>query len=160
MDRRWLCGVVVVLLSVAPSVASATDEGARVRAEASSGVAAIESSATHVRSLLQVARAQRNALEIACVNEKLTRVDVALRIGQDLAARAIAAWKNKERVAARVELAGLASRRDAARIAAREADACRPPQEVIAAPNERTYVRVIVDESLPDGVTDYPTERW
>ena len=142
--------------------ASRMSQLSRIGEQTDASLAAIEAASMRVRVLLQTARAGRDALEIACVGDKLTKIDVAMRVARDHATRAqLASGKVDvvEREQSRWELVRLEARRDAARGAAREAAACiaRREEGGGASGGEETRVRMFIDEILPDGVTDYPS---
>lgn len=143
------------------SPAKALPEAIAARTSAEAHVASIVAIAARVRSLLQSARASRDARVIACVDETLTRVDVESRAARDQAESAFVAWTRGDRRVAHWEMVRLEKHHDLASHAARDADACAPSAlgRAVLGPRDATTVRMFVDPSLPTDVVEFPSER-
>jgi len=110
-------------------------------------LSAMEGDAHHVATLLRNARAARAPGPIKCVDGFLSQIDAGVRHGRDDLADIRSATLTGDDAAARRALGSLASRREAARIAAFGADVCASP--AMATTQDHTVVHVIVDPKLP-----------
>ncbi len=117
-------------------------------AQAAGMLAAMEGNAARVATMLRQARAARPppAAQVKCIDAALSRVDVAVRSGKDDVAQVRTAIRAGDASAAHRALVALGSKRQAARDATMEADACRAG---LPHATEGTVVRVVVDRSLP-----------
>jgi hypothetical protein len=116
-------------------------EAHAARAAATANVGVMESVARRARVILQTARYTGQARDVACANEGLSRVDMALRVGRDYAHRVLEAWDHGDVVAARSELSRLSTTTAAARAAGAQAEFCIDAPR----PSEGTTVRLIID---------------
>jgi len=116
-------------------------EAQAARAQATAHVWMMESVARRARVILQTARYTGKEKDVACANEGLSRVDMALRVGRDRALKVIAAWDRGDASLARAELARLTTTTEAARAAGAQAEFCIDAPR----PSEGTTVRLIID---------------
>ena len=123
------------------SNANVVSEAHAAKSAAFEAVSSIDRAASHVRSLLRRARAGGTRDEIACVDEGLSRSDVALRRARTEAAAAQEAYAQGNVVEARKANDRVLRARDDAKRAASAADACFAPP----ARTTPTQVRVVVD---------------
>ena len=100
------------------------DEALRAAAEARSLVATMQSSARLARFALEQARARRDADEVRCADEALSRADVALRYGRQDASLLVDELGAHDMAAASATLQRLRQRGTAARDAAASASFC------------------------------------
>ncbi len=113
-------------------------------AQAERLVMAMDATSDHVRQLLRRARAQRATRGVGCLDEALSRVDVALRVGREEARAAREAAHDGDDVEAQRHLARVARLRDMSRSAAAMGQICAAGPEFLPYV-EGTTVRVIVD---------------
>jgi hypothetical protein len=116
-------------------------EARAAKAMASQAIATLDATAAQVRTLLRKARARGMRDEIACVDEGLSRADVAMRNAREDAVAAQNAYAQGNVVDARKANDRVARARDNARIAASAASACIQPP----ARTSGTQVRVVMD---------------
>jgi hypothetical protein len=109
-------------------------------------VVAMDASSEHMRHLLRSARLQKWSRGIGCLDEALSRVDVALRAARDEARGARDAAREGEAELARAHLARVVRLREMARAAAAGGQMCAAGPEL--QPFEGTSVRVIVDPRI------------
>ncbi len=131
---------------IAVASAPAPEEGAEARAAATQAdalVVAMDASSEHVRRLLRRARTQKLTRAVGCLDEALSRVDVALRVAREEARGARDAAREGDAVLARAHLARVARLREMARAGASGGEMCAAGPEL--QPFEGTSVRVIVD---------------
>jgi hypothetical protein len=115
-------------------------------AQADALVVAMDASSEHVRHLLRKARAQKWAHGVGCLDEALSRVDVALRAAREEARAAREAAHEGDAVLARGHLTRVARLREMARAAASGGQMCAAGPELQAF--EGTSVRVTVDPRI------------
>ena len=121
--------------------ANVVNEARAAKSAAFEAIAAIDRAAGHVRILLRRARSGGTRDEIACVDEGLSRSDVALRRARIEAAAAQEAYAQGNVQDARKANERVRRAREDARYASAAADACfGPPPRTTA-----TQVRVVVD---------------
>ena len=116
-------------------------EARAAKAIAAQAIATLEATSAQVRTLLRRARARGSRDEIACVDEGLSRADVAMRNAREDAATAQNAYAQGNVVDARKANDRVTRARDAARIAASAASACIQP----SARTSGTQVRIVMD---------------
>ena len=107
---------------------------------AAQAIATLETTSAQVRALLRRARARGIRDEIACVDEGLSRADVAMRNAREDATAAQNAYAQGNVADARRANDRVTRARDNARIAASAASACIQPQ----ARTSGTQVRVVM----------------
>ena len=140
----------VVLSSTGVRASDEDPDVQRARAEAHATLAAIDESARTMRDLLRAVRKRGKRAEIACVDEALSRTDVASRRARDDAAAVVAARARGDADDARAAERRLLLMRDAARVAVRQGRACvAPPPPPRTRPVLGTIVRVEIDPSIP-----------
>jgi hypothetical protein len=100
-----------------------------------------------VREDLRATRKRGTPKQIACVDEALSRSDVALRRAREAGAALLAAYQRSDLDAARVARQRLAELREAQRLAAREGAACSAPFVSVARVSSTT-VTVAVDPRI------------
>ena len=137
--------VVSAPTSTTPSAPNAPNEAVAAEARAAKAMAAqaiatLEGTSAQVRTLLRRARARGIRGEIACVDEGLSRADVAMRNAREDAAAAQNAYAQGNVVDARKANDRVTRARDNARIAASAASACIQPPERTSG----TQVRVVM----------------
>jgi hypothetical protein len=151
--------VVSVLVSPAPSradepapasvAAASPAEMAAARADVDGALRAMRATSLRVREMLRDARKRGTKQQIACLDEALSRSDVALRHARASGDGALAAYARGDLDEARVQLARVAEWREAQRLAARDGAACAPGAKVVEAARTATTVRVSVDPRIP-----------
>jgi hypothetical protein len=104
--------------SVAPA------EVSDARAQSDAAIATMESLSNRLRLVLQRTRGRERSSVVACVDEALTRVNVALRRGRDAVRRQNDAWDRGDAEAARAALRELLAYVYNARAAASNVDYC------------------------------------
>jgi hypothetical protein len=149
--------VVPVVVSIAhaherdPSV----DEATRARTEINGTLERMASASQRVRDLLRVARKRGTKAQVACVDEALSRSDVARRAARMEGLEAIGAYARSELETARAARARVAELDAVQRIAERDGGKCFPPPVVPHIP-PGTIVSVTVDKAIPDVRADAP----
>ncbi|MDB4933985.1 MAG: hypothetical protein JWP87_957 [Labilithrix sp.] len=130
------------------------DEGASpaeiadARTEIGTTLAQMRASSLRVRDHLRLTRKRGTRAQITCVDEALSRSDVALRRARDLADETLAAYGRNDFVAARLARHNLAELREAQRLTAIDATKCTPaPPPPIAIP-QGTTVKLEVDPRI------------
>jgi hypothetical protein len=120
---------------------SVESEARAARAQASASIWMMEGASRRARVILQTARKAGSEREVACANEALSRVDMALRVGRERAHQIFEDWSRGDVFAARVDLARLSVVTEAARSAGAGAEQCIDAPR----PAEGTTVRLIID---------------
>jgi hypothetical protein len=147
-----------VLVSVAhaddPPRVSAEITAAEVRAargELSVILARMTSTSRHARALLRDARKRGTEREVSCLDEALSRSDVAYRSAREHAVEALASYARNDVVSARAARARVLGLDEAQRVAARDGARClpRPAPPAGAQIVPGTFVRVTIDPSIP-----------
>jgi hypothetical protein len=128
------------------SAAAPAGEVAAARAEIESTLAQMRLTSRHVRDQLRLTRKRGTARQVVCVDEALSRSDVAVRRARDAGDAALAAYSRGEPEDARALLRRVAEIRDAQRVAARDGAACTPGPVVA---KNGTTVKVEVDPKIP-----------
>jgi hypothetical protein len=136
---RWLLGAAVVF---ACSTAFAADD-----LDATLGQ--MSKTSRSVRELLRTARKRGTEPQIKCVDESLSRVDVATREARAKAADARAAESRGDAVAARRAKLRIGELSEAVRLASRAANRCMPPPPPPPKVLLGTVVKVTVDPVIP-----------
>jgi hypothetical protein len=109
-------------------------------------VVAMDASSEHLRHLLGKARTHHWTRGVGCLDEALSRVDVALRAGREEARASREAVHAGDTDGARIHLVRLQRLREMARAAASFGQMCAAGPEL--QPFEGTSVRVIVDPQI------------
>jgi hypothetical protein len=102
-----------------------------------------------VRELLRKARKNAVEQQVRCVDESLSRVDVAAREARAKVGEARAARARGDEPAARDAARRIAELDAAVRLASRDANACIPPPPPPAKVLLGTVVKVTVDPTIP-----------
>jgi hypothetical protein len=121
------------------------------RAEIEATVAQMGSVALRVRDQLRAARRRGKKSQIACVDEALSRADVAVRRARTAGDEALAAYGRSDVPAARDSLRLLREIKESQRIAAEGVKCAAPPPRVARAaivPNVTT-VKLEIDPKIP-----------
>jgi hypothetical protein len=100
-----------------------------------------------VRDELRDARKHGSSTQVTCLDEALSRADVALRSARTAGDDALAAYARGDLDDARAARHRVAELREHQRIAARDGAACTPRKPVIVA-MQGTTVRVVVDPKI------------
>ena len=101
-----------------------------------------------VREQLRTARRRGTPPQISCVDEALSRADVALRRARELGDEAVAAYGRGAVDEARAVLRRLAEMKEVQRVAAATATSCTPSTVVLATPTNTTTVRLEISKSI------------
>jgi hypothetical protein len=135
--------------SVAPA---AQAEVVEARAQIEATVAQMRATTLRVRDQLRTTRTRGTKQQITCVDEALSRSDVALRRARETGDEALAAYMRGDVPTARSARARLVEIKEAQRLAATEGAACTPrPTAVALAQPGVTTVKLEVDARLPPG---------
>jgi hypothetical protein len=126
---------------------SLENEVRAAKATADQAIASMDSTAWRVRRLLRKARANGVRAEIACVDDGLSRADVALRVARDEWRNALDAFTRGDMDGARRSMLRLERAREGSRAAATSADGCFVDQAASSVTG--TQVRLILETRLP-----------
>ncbi len=154
--KRLIFGLAVGLVLAGPTgvagplgqtpTAHAEPDARAIAAHVDALVVAMDASSEHVRRLLRKARVQKWPRGVACLDEALSRVDVALRVAREEARGAREAAHGGDVDRARAHLSRVTRLREMARAGAAGGEMCAAGPEFQAF--EGTTVRVIVDASI------------
>lgn len=142
------------VLVVTPSAARA-DEGsseterASARAQIDAALVQMRATSGRVRDQLRTTRKRGNSRQITCVDEALSRSDVALRHARDVGSDVLAAYARDDVETARAALRRLAELKEAQRLAAVSASSCAPAQVALATPSNATNATTVKLEISP-----------
>lgn len=129
-----------------PDVVRETNEA---RAELEGALSHMSTTSRHVRDLLRATRNGGSPRQVACVDEGLSRADVALRMARAATEESLLAYGRSDLATARVARHRVAELAGYQRIAARDASVCKP--NVLASirtPPTGTRVEVSVDPHI------------
>lgn len=145
--RRW-CAVfaLVSLFSFSAAADEVPSEAERARSEIEGTIAGMRGRAQWVRGLLRDARRRGTSAQIACLDEALSRADVAVRRARENGDASIAAYADGHVDVAREQRRHVVEHHQAQVAAARDALACAPPRSVAS---NATTVKVDVDPKIP-----------
>jgi hypothetical protein len=119
-----------VLALALVSTPGRADEGAGeiapARSQVDASVAQMRATSLRVREQLRTTRKRGTRLQITCVDEALSRADVALRRAREVGEEALAAYARNDVDAAHASLRRLAELTESQRLAAATATACAP----------------------------------
>ena len=125
-------------------------EVAHARSEIEGTLVQMKSTALRVREDLRYTRRRGTKVQIACVDEALSRADVASRRARLAGDEALVAYGRGEVEQARAALRRLVEIRESQRLAARDGAQCTAAAARLAAPAQAaTTVRVDVDPAIP-----------
>jgi len=119
------------------------------RAELDSVIGSMRATSRRVRELLRSTRLRGTKAQIACVDEALSRSDVALRTAREAAEVAAAAHARGDLDAARDAERRVAELREAARLAARDGARCAVDAPKVVAQPGVTTVKVSWGPTAP-----------
>lgn len=140
----WLLGAAIVFLAC--SARAANDD-------LDATLASMTKTSKSVRELLRTARKMGTEAQVKCVDESLSRVDVASREARSKATEARAAASRGDAAAARVAKQRIGELAEAVRLASRDANRCMPPPPPPPKVLLGTVVKVTVDPALPPDST-------
>lgn len=148
--------LVLATLTLAPAAAAEetpwAEERATARADVESSLGTMSRTALRVRDMLREARRSGTKAQIVCLDESLSRADVALRRARESGALSLAGYARGDVELARAERRHVLEWREAQRLAARDASVCVPsPRGTLALGARRTATQVTlsVDPALP-----------
>jgi hypothetical protein len=128
-----------------------TGEAREARRELLGSIAEMRGASVRVRDQLRVTRRRGTKAQVTCVDEALSRADVALRHARDLSDEILGAYARGEGEAARAARGRLAELRTLQRFASVQATKCTPsaapPIQLVLV--ETTTVTVAVDPRIP-----------
>lgn len=140
--HRWLLGAAIVFACSAPSAGFASDD-------TDATLVRMAKTSKSVRELLRTARKRGTEQQIKCVDESLSRVDVASREARVKANEARAAEARGDAATARLAKQRIGELSEAVRLASRDANRCLPPPPPPPKVLLGTVVKVSVDPSIP-----------
>jgi hypothetical protein len=138
--QGWLLGAAIVFLSC--SAGAATDD-------LDATLTSMTKTSKSVRELLRTARKKGTEAQVKCVDESLSRVDVASREARSKATEARAAESRGDSAAARSAKQRISDLAVAVRLASRDANRCMPPPPPPPKVLLGTVVKVTVDPIIP-----------
>ena len=149
VPRAVVLGFALVLAGpVIVSIAHAEEsEAHRARAEMNGTLAGMTSASRQVREMLREARRRGVKPEVLCLDETLSRADVARRSARVQAAEALDAYVRSDVALARVARHRVAELAAVQRIAVRDANVC-VPHPAVEKPPPGTFVRITIDPSI------------
>jgi hypothetical protein len=144
---------VASILVVTPTAARA-DEGsspseiAAARAQIDAALVQMRATSARVRDQLRTTRKRGTSRQITCVDEALSRSDVALRRARDVGGDVLAAYARDDVDTARATLRRLAELKEAQRLAAAGASSCAPVRVALATPSTATTVKLEISPTI------------
>jgi hypothetical protein len=159
-----LAFALVLMAPVPASVARAEDAAAQASLQTEASGARVELDATmgrmttasrRVRDMLRDARKRGTRRQVACVDDALSRADVARRAARTQASEALAAYERSDLTSARAARARVVELDEAQRLAVRDGAACLP-RPVAERVTPGTVVHVVVDPAIPDVKPELP----
>ncbi|MBS2014375.1 MAG: hypothetical protein JST00_15920 [Deltaproteobacteria bacterium] len=146
-----LCGACCIFHTSAARADEAAAEPSpeeikQARAEIDAVLGEMRATSQRLREQLRAARQKGTRAQITCVDESLSRVDVALRTAKDAAGTSLRAYADKDVWSARDARRRMVEWRDAARIAAREGSSCAVSSIAL---KSGTTVTMSVDPKIP-----------
>ena len=126
----------------------ASNEVVAARSHVEAALVQMRATSFRVRDQLRTARKRGTPPQIACVDEALSRSDVALRRARELGDEATAAYGRGEVGEARAALRRLAETKEMQRAAAATATSCTPSAVVLRTPTNTTTVRLEISTSI------------
>ncbi len=135
------------------SVAARADGGAvfEARVQIETTLAQMRAGSIHVRDQLRLTRKRGTKAQVVCVDEALSRSDVALRHGRALGDEILAAYARNDPDGAHAGRARLVELHEAQRAASKQAAKCTPTAlpALPLASTSTTTVRVDIDPNIP-----------
>ncbi len=127
---------------------SVANEVAATRFQVDAALVQMRATSFRVREQLRTARKGGTAPQISCVDEALSRSDVAIRRARELGGEAVAASGRGEVDEARAILRRLAETKEIQRVAAATATSCAPHAVVLLTPTHTTTVRLEISKTI------------
>lgn len=146
--RSWMPALLLAALTFALVVPARAAERA-TDVDVDAAVARMRETSRSVRDLLRKARKRGTKQQIACVDEALSRVDVATRAAREQAAELRAAEQRGDAGGANAARAQIARLGEAVRLASAEGRKCMPPPAPPPKVLLGTVVKVEIDSSIP-----------
>lgn len=137
----------VLIFTMLPGRAEAETGSEATNVDAA--IARMRETSRSVRDLLRSARKRGTKQQVACVDEALSRVDVATRAAREQAIEARAAEQRGDAEGAQAARKQVARLAEVARLAATEGRKCMPPPAPPPKVLLGTVVRVVIDPSIP-----------
>ncbi len=144
--RSWMPALPLAALTFALVVPARAAERAT---DVDAAVARMHETSRSVRDLLRTARKRGTKEQIACVDEALSRVDVATRAAREQAAELRAAEQRGDAGGANAARAQIARLGEAVRLASAAGRKCMPPPAPPPKVLLGTVVKVEIDSSIP-----------
>ena len=126
----------------------ASNEVVAARSQVEAALVQMRATSFRVREQLRTARKRGTPPQITCVDEALSRSDVAFRRARELGDEATAAYGRGEVYEARAVLRRLAETKEMQRVAAATATSCTPNTVVLPTPTNTTTVRLEISKSI------------
>lgn len=114
----------VVTFVMALALSARADESYRVRLELRAAISQMEGTTSRLRALLMYTRQGRDPSKIACVDEALSRADVALRHAKEAMRAALDAYARDDEEGAQNFVRQVAVHKSAVKTASAHADEC------------------------------------
>jgi hypothetical protein len=127
---------------------SASNDVAVARSQVDAAFAQMRATSFRVREQLRTTRKRGTAPQITCVDEALSRSDVALRRARELGDEALAAYGRGEVDEARAGLRRVAEMKEVQRVAASAATSCTPSAVVLPTQTNTTTVRLEIAKTI------------
>jgi len=158
-ERSWMRTAVAVLaiasvlvftsVSARADERSAGSEVASARSQIDASLAQMRATSLRVRDQLRTARKRGTRAQITCVDEALSRSDVAFRRARELGDETLAAYARSDLDGARASLRRLAELKESQRLAATSATSCGPNQVIpVASASSATTVRLEISPTI------------
>ena len=125
-----------------------SNEVVAARSQVEAALVQMRATSLRVREQLRTARRRGTLPQITCVDDALSRSDVALRRARELGDEATAAYGRGEVGEARAVLRRLAERKEMQRVAAATATSCTPSTVVLSTPTNTTTVRLEISKAI------------
>jgi hypothetical protein len=152
--RTAIAVLAVASILVATPTAARADEGstqaefAAARAQIDAALVQMRATSGRVRDQLRTTRKRGTSRQITCVDEALSRSDVALRRARELGGDVLAAYARDDVETARATLRRLAELKEAQRLAAASASSCAPARVAQVTPSTATTVKLEISPTI------------
>lgn len=146
-----LCGACCIFHTSAARADEQASEPSReeleqARAEIDAVLGEMRATSQRLREQLRATRQRGTRAQITCVDESLSRVDVALRTAKDAASASLRAYADKDVWSGRDARRRMVEWREAARIAAKDGGSCAVSSIAL---RSGTTVTMTVDPKIP-----------
>jgi hypothetical protein len=151
--RTAVAVLAIASVIVSTSTSARADEGSppseltSARSQIDASLAQMRATSLRVRDQLRATRKRGTRPQITCVDEAMSRSDVALRRARELGDEVLAAYARNDVDTARATLRRLAELKESQRIAAATATSCAPLQQVAVA-STGTTVRLEIAPTI------------